>query len=110
MIQYRYGTNADFELNNANIVAGEPVIASDTPRHVIGIDNGRYMEVATLHAVANRYNTLKSYTTRDICHRNGVFYVCKYPTTGTWDADAWEQTTLGNQLADAIRSAVEIGV
>lgn len=110
MIQYRYGTNADFELNKANIVVGEPVIASDTPRHVIGIDTGRYMEVATLHAVANRYNTLRSYNKGDICHHDGVFYVCKYPTTGTWNADAWEETTLGNQLAEAIRSAVEIGV
>ena len=112
MIQYRYGTNVGFELNNANIVVGEPVIASDTPRHVIGTGDGTYMEVGTLHAIARRYiSTSHNYDTGDICSHDGVFYVCKYPTSGAWNASAWEEITLGGYFADLLRSATEqIGV
>lgn len=45
-IQFRRGTKSGFEDNYADIVAGEPVVATDTEQLFVGKGNGEYFEVA----------------------------------------------------------------
>ena len=46
-LQIRRGTDAEWEANNYNIVAGEPAIATDTGRFFVGTGNGTFSEMAT---------------------------------------------------------------
>lgn len=46
-IQFRKGIKSDFEENKSSIVAGEPVLTTDTEELFIGTGNGEYIEVAS---------------------------------------------------------------
>ena len=46
-IQIRRGTDAEWESNNSNIVAGEPAVTLDTGRFFVGTGNGTYVELAS---------------------------------------------------------------
>lgn len=46
-IQIRRGTDAEWESNKSNIVAGEPAIATDTERVFVGTGTGTYVELAS---------------------------------------------------------------
>lgn len=44
-IQFRRGTQAQWDANNSNIVAGEPVITTDTGNVYVGTAPGEYVEL-----------------------------------------------------------------
>lgn len=44
-IQIRRGTDAEWESNNSNIVAGEPAVTLDTGRFFVGTGNGEFVEL-----------------------------------------------------------------
>lgn len=50
-IQIRRGTDAEWESNKSNIVAGEPAIAMDTERVFVGTGTGTYVELANIDFV-----------------------------------------------------------
>lgn len=107
MIQYRYGNNGGWEMNNSNIVNGEPVIATAPNRHFIGIGAGRYMEVATYGALARDFLSTVSYKKGDVVVYMGQIYKCITASTGAFDPSNWEQTTLGEYLAWLLDKATE---
>lgn len=47
-IQIRRGTNAQWESNKSNIVAGEPAVTTDTGRFFVGTGNGTFKEYANM--------------------------------------------------------------
>lgn len=98
-IQIRRGSNAEWEVNNSNIVVGEPAVATDSKRAFIGTASGAYMELANLEAIAPAYDPGNSYMIDDYVSYQGKLYVCTVPTGGAWNASAWQVTTLGQALA-----------
>ena len=52
-IQIRRGTNAQWESNKSNIVAGEPAITTDTGRFFVGTGSGTYQEYAQATRTVN---------------------------------------------------------
>ena len=99
-IQIRRGSNAEWETNNSNIVVGEPAVATDSKRAFIGTASGDYMELANLEAIAPKYDSTKSYGVDDYVSYQGKLYVCTVPTSGAWNASAWQVTSLGQALAE----------
>lgn len=107
-IQIRRGSNAEWESNNSNIVVGEPAVATDSKRAFIGTASGAYMELANLEAIAPAYDPGNSYMIDDYVSYQGKLYVCTVPTSGAWDASAWQVTSLGQALAENAYSNYEI--
>lgn len=99
-IQIRRGSNAEWETNNSNIVVGEPAVATDSKRAFIGTASGAYMELANLEAIAPKYDSTKQYGIDDYVSYQGKLYVCTVPTSGAWNTSAWQETTLGQALAE----------
>lgn len=99
-IQIRRGSNAEWEVNNSNIVVGEPAVATDSKRAFIGTASGAYMELANLEAIAPAYDPGNSYMIGDYVSYQGKLYVCIVPTSGAWNASAWQVTSLGQALAE----------
>lgn len=106
-IQIRRGSNAEWETNNSNIVVGEPAVATDSKRAFIGTASGAYMELANLEAIAPAYDPGNSYMIDDYVSYQGKLYVCTVPTSGAWDASAWQVTSLGQALAENAYSNYE---
>ncbi len=99
-IQIRRGSNAEWEVNNSNIVVGEPAVATDSKRAFIGTASGAYMELANIEALAPKYDSTKQYGVGDYVSYQGKLYVCVVPTSGAWDSSAWQQTSIGQALAE----------
>lgn len=99
-IQIRRGSNAEWEVNNSNIVVGEPAVATDSKRAFIGTASGSYMELANLEAIAPAYDPGNSYSVDDYVSYQGKLYVCTVPTGGAWNASAWQVTSIGQALAE----------
>lgn len=62
-IQIRRGSKAEWELNNSNIVAGEPAIALDTGDVFVGTGSGTYVELSStdyVDAIGSQINNLNS--------------------------------------------------
>lgn len=106
-IQIRRGSNAEWETNNSNIVVGEPAVATDSKRAFIGTASGAYMELANLEAIAPAYDPGNSYMIDDYVSYQGKLHVCTVPTSGAWNASAWQVTTLGQALAENAYSNYE---
>lgn len=97
-IQIRRGSNADWELNKNNIVAGEPAVALDTERTFIGTGNGTFMELANIEVIASTYNTSTSYSAGDYCEYQGTIYKANASATGAWDSSKWDAVTVVGEL------------
>lgn len=52
-IQIRRGTNAQWESNKSNIVAGEPAITTDTGRLMVGTGTGAFAEFVNKDSIAD---------------------------------------------------------
>ena len=52
-IQIRRGSDADWEANKSNIVAGEPAITTDSERLFVGTGSGTYAEFVNVNDVTN---------------------------------------------------------
>lgn len=97
-IQIRYGVNSGWEADKGNIVSGEPAVATDTNRVFIGVDTGKYMELANILSIAPSYDSASSYSVGDYVSRGGKLYICNTNTTGAWDSSCWSETTIGSEL------------
>ena len=103
-IQIRYGVNSGWEADKGNIVSGEPAVATDTNRVFIGVDTGKYMELANISSIAPSYDSASSYSVGAYVSRNGKLYICNTNTTGAWDSSCWSETTVGGELTKAAYS------
>ena len=99
-LQIRRGTQAEWEANNSNVVAGEPAITLDTGRLFVGTDNGEFAEFANVDSLAPAYDSSTSYSVGDVCNYQGELYVCTGTTTGAWDSTKWESTYVGTSTLD----------
>lgn len=106
-IQIRRGSNAEWEVNNSNIVVGEPAVATDSKRAFIGTASGAYMELANIEAIAPAYDPGNSYMVDDYVSYQGKLYVCTVPTSGAWNASCWQVTSIGQALAENAYSNYE---
>lgn len=103
-IQIRRGTDASWEANNSNIIAGEPVATMDTERLFIGTGSGAYAEFANVGIVAGEFNTHKSYIVGELTTYSGKIYKCTTPHEGAWNASHFE---LVNDVSTGILSAAD---
>ena len=97
-IQIRRGTNSQWENGKSSIINGEPVVITDSKRFFIGTANGEYSEFSNINLLADEYSTIIEYEIGDICLYGGKIYTCTSPTTGTWDFNSWEESTLSEKL------------
>ena len=89
-IQIRRGTNAQWESNNSNIIAGEPVVTMDTERLFIGTGAGAYAEFANIGVLANEFSIHKAYIVGELTTNGGKVYKCIKPHKGAWNASDFE--------------------
>lgn len=61
-IQIRRGTDAQWESNKSNIVAGEPAITTDTGRFMVGTGSGTFAEFVNTGDLATAEQDLKDYS------------------------------------------------
>ena len=74
-------------------------ITTDTERSVVGVDDGKYMELLNIESLAPAYDSSETYTTGDVCSYGGKLYVLMGGSaTGAWDSSLWEETTLGEVM------------
>ena len=107
-IQIRRGSNAEWELNKSNIVAGEPAIALDTERTFVGTGSGTFVELAKIGIVADAYNTASTYAEGDYCDYQGTLYKANTTTTGAWDSTAWDAVTVAEAIINIEESVADI--
>lgn len=100
-IQIRRGTNANWEANNGNIVAGEPAITTDSERFLVGTSSGAFAEFSNINMLAEPYDVASSYIVGQTCNYKGQVYVCLSPTSGTWDGTKWSAVTLADSVISA---------
>lgn len=110
-IQIRRGTDAGFEANKSNIVAGEPVVTTDTGRIIVGTGNGTYTEAITQGADLNA-NSLTVTTTitasgditssGNITAANiGAYNTASENSPGSVSAAGWVNSSTGIRLPSA---------
>lgn len=100
-IQIRRGTDAQWEANKGNIVAGEPAITTDTERFFIGIGSGTYAEfpiskedyLELARLMASDYSASATYFEGQFCKRSGYIYEAKadITTPEAWNSSHWTQ-------------------
>lgn len=99
-IQFRRGTDAEWETNNSNIVSGEPVITEDTGRFFFGIGAGSfvelpmskedYRELAVMMASPHSENATY-FEGQFATHGGGVYSAKQDITTAEpWDSSKWD--------------------
>ena len=93
-IQIRRGTDSEWESNKSNIIAGEPVVTTDTERLFLGTGSGGHIEVANIKALAPAYDSSVQWYEGQYCTYLGKMYVCTSDTTGTWDSNDWSVATV----------------
>lgn len=54
-IQFRRGTQVQWDANNSNIVAGEPAVTTDTKKMYVGTADGEYFEIASKEALDSHF-------------------------------------------------------
>ena len=54
----------------------------------------QFKDAAGRAMISDEYNSAESFAKGNLCIYNGKIYVAIKETTGTWDATAWEETTL----------------
>lgn len=97
-IQIRRGTDAEWESNKSNIVAGEPAVAMDTERMFIGTGSGTYMEAANIDVLANAFDPSASYVIGDFASYHGKVYKFTSTHSGAWNASDVEEVVLADEL------------
>ena len=97
-IQIRRGTDAEWESNKSNIVAGEPAVAMDTERMFIGTGSGTYMEVANIEVLADAFDSSASYVVGDFVSYHGKVYKCNTEHSGAWNASHFDEVALADAL------------
>ena len=70
----------------ANTTGIEQVNVGGTPYEI--------MDAAARKMISDEYNSAETYAKGNLCIYNGKIYEAIKETTGTWDATAWEKTTL----------------
>ena len=55
---------------------------------------GLRKDAAARAMISDEYNSAETYAKGNLCIYNGKIYEAIKETTGTWDATAWEETTL----------------
>lgn len=97
-LQIRYGTEENWEANKSNIVAGEPVVTTDSERLFVGTANGAFADFANVGLLAEAYDGTTQYLVGQMCVHKGKLYACIKPTTGVWDVTAWSAATLSESV------------
>lgn len=54
----------------------------------------QFKDAAARAMISDEYNSVETYAKGNLCIYNGKIYEAIKETTGTWDATAWEETTL----------------
>ena len=54
----------------------------------------QFKDAAVRAMISDEYNSAETYAKGNLCIYNGKIYEAIKETTGTWDATAWEETTL----------------
>lgn len=54
--------------------------------------------VAYLNDLANQYDPVKQYSTGDYCAHEMRLFKATKPTTGEWDATAWEHIVVTDEI------------
>nr|DAL61355.1 MAG TPA_asm: H-type lectin domain [Caudoviricetes sp.] len=54
----------------------------------------QFKDAAARAMISDEYNSAETYAKGNLCVYNGKIYEAVKETTGTWDATAWEETTL----------------
>lgn len=54
----------------------------------------QFKDAAARAMISDEYNSTETYAKGNLCIYNGKIYEAIKETTGTWDATAWEETTL----------------
>ena len=54
----------------------------------------QFKDAAARKMISDEYNSAETYAKGNLCIYNGKIYEAIKETTGTWDATAWEETTL----------------
>ena len=54
----------------------------------------QFKDAAARAMISDEYNSAETYARGNLCIYNGKIYEAIKETTGTWDATAWEETTL----------------
>lgn len=54
----------------------------------------QFKDAAARAMISDEYNSAETYAKGNLCIYNGKIYEAIKETTGTWDATAWEETTL----------------
>ena len=54
----------------------------------------QFKDAAARAMISDEYNLAETYAKGNLCIYNGKIYEAIKETTGTWDATAWEETTL----------------
>lgn len=104
-IQIRRGTNAEWESNNSNIVAGEPAVAMDSERMFVGTGSGTYMELANIDVLADPFDSSASYVVGDFVAYHGKVYKFNTNHSGAWNASHVDEVALADAL-DALGDGV----
>ena len=104
-IQFRRGTASAWNSNKSNIVAGEPVIATDTAEVYVGTGSGTYVGMAGLtdaeylsiaNMIATQYSTVTPYTVGDfVIYSNNVYECNANCSAGSWSTNSSKFTLLG---------------
>lgn len=100
-LQIRRGTDAQWDINKLSIVAGEPVIATDTGRFFMGTAPGEFIEMASLHKddylelanlLAVPYSSSDTYYEGQFATHDGQIYAAKQDisTAEAWTDAHWD--------------------
>ena len=57
----------------------------------------QFKDAAARAMISDEYNSAETYAKGNLCIYNGKIYEAIKETTGTWDATAWEETTLAKE-------------
>lgn len=97
-IQIRRGTNAEWESNKSNIVAGEPAVATDEGRFFIGTGTGTYAEMSNIENLAEAFDSSTTYAVGDYCTYGGKLYKFTSAHSGAWSSGDVSEVTVTDDL------------
>ena len=97
-IQIRRGTNANWEANNSNIVAGEPAITTDSERFLVGTSSGAFAEFPNIDELVDPYDITANYVIGQNVNYKGQIYTCLANTSGSWNSANWNAVTLSDAM------------
>ena len=84
----------------ANTTGIEEINVGGTPYEVV--------DAAARKMISDEYNSAVTYAKGNLCIYSGKVYEAIKETTGTWDATAWEETTLAKVNAGMKKSITDL--